>query len=78
MTRHASCGLFGRLLDGFHLTRVEAGAAWVCFHVEADGASRYDGGNGVFVNHLGYGSVSQKNDVLVERFDLTLQFDTVN
>lgn len=41
------------------------------FMLEVDGASRYDGGNGVFVNHLGYGSVSQKNDVLVERFDLT-------
>lgn len=73
------CGLFGSLSDGLHLdeSRCWGGLGFV-FVLEADGTCRYDGGNGVFVNHLGDGSVSQEDDVLVERFDLTLQFDAVN
>ena len=58
-------------------TRADAGLGSV-FVLKVDRACRYDGGNGVFVNHLGYGSVSQENNVLIERLNLTLQFDTVN
>lgn len=60
-------------------TRVEVGAAWGLFSCcRLTERLRYDGGNGVFVNHLGDGSVSQENNVLIERLNLTLQFDTVN
>ena len=39
-------------------------------------ACRYDGRNGVFVHHLSH-RVFQQDYVLIERFDLTLEFDTV-
>ena len=67
--------IVGRFPLGRGLMQVQFG---VCFVLKVDRACRYDGGNGVFVNHLGYGSVSQENNVLIERLNLTLQFDTVN
>ena len=53
-----------------------------CRLVRADGrelhrTTRHDGGNGVFVDHL-RDRVAQQHDVLVERLDLTLQFDAVD
>ncbi len=44
---------------------------------EVDGAPRNDGGDGVLVDHLG-DRVAQQHDILVERFDLPLQLDTVD
>jgi hypothetical protein len=45
--------------------------------LEVHGSTRYDGRNGVLVNHLRHG-IAQQNDVLVEGFDLTLKFDAVD
>ena len=44
---------------------------------EVHGAARDDGGNRVFVDHLGHG-VAQQHDILVEGLDLSLQLDTVD
>ena len=47
------------------------------FIAQRYGASRNNSANSVFINHLSYG-VAKQNDILVERFDLSLQFDTVH
>lgn len=44
---------------------------------EVDCPTGHDGGNRVLVNHLRYG-ISEKHDVLVERFNLALQLDAVD
>jgi hypothetical protein len=44
---------------------------------QADGAARYNGGNGVFVDHLADGVLQQDHE-LVEGFDLALQLDAVD
>ena len=44
---------------------------------EIHGAARNNGGNGVFVHHLGDG-VAQEHNVLIKRLNLTLQLDTVD
>ena len=31
----------------------------------------------MFVNHLGYG-IAKENDILIERFDLPLQLDSID
>src|SRR5690554_1252448 len=46
-------------------------------HLEINRPGRYNGGNGVLVNHLSYG-VAQQYDVLVKGFNLPLQLDAVN
>ena len=44
---------------------------------EVDRPPRHDGGNGVLVDHLRNG-IAKQNHVLVEGFDLSLQFDAVD
>jgi hypothetical protein len=46
-------------------------------NIQIHGARRHDRRNGVFVDHLGDG-VTQQHDVLIERFDVTLQLDAVD
>src|SRR5215468_7229556 len=42
-----------------------------------DGAGRHHGRDGVLVHHLGH-SVLEEDDILVERFDLSLKLDAVH
>ena len=49
----------------------------VSLDVQIDCTRRYDGGNGVFINHL-RDSITQQYHVLIKRFDMPLQFDTVD
>ncbi|RML89195.1 GTPase [Pseudomonas syringae pv. maculicola] len=65
----------GRLLSG--VTWLGVSAVSVGSARQANRANRYDGGNGVFVDHLA-DSVFQQNDELVERLDRSLQLDTVD
>ena len=44
---------------------------------EADGTTRDNGRYSVFVNHLGHG-IAQQDHILIKRFNLPLQFDSVN
>src|SRR5690606_8570887 len=46
-------------------------------HLKSNRTSRNDGGNGVLVDHLCDG-IAQQYNVLIERFDLPLQFDSVD
>ena len=50
---------------------------FVTRHGKLHRTTRHDRGNGVLVHHLGH-RVAQQHNVLVERFDLTLQFDAVD
>ena len=45
--------------------------------LEVDGATRNDGRDGVLVNHL-CNRVTQKHNILVKRFNLTLELDAVD
>ncbi|RMN10882.1 GTPase [Pseudomonas savastanoi pv. glycinea] len=65
----------GRLLSG--VTWLGVCAVSVGSAGKANRANRYDGGNGVFVDHLA-DSILQQNDELVERLDRALQLDTVD
>jgi len=47
------------------------------FGAEFDSTSRNDGGNCVFINHLGYG-VTQKNNILIKGFNIALKLNPVN
>ena len=47
------------------------------FDSQSDGACRHHGGDGVLVNHLAH-TISEQDDELVERVDLTLKFDPVH
>ncbi|KJA09806.1 hypothetical protein RP29_14770 [Acidovorax temperans] len=44
---------------------------------ETDSTTGNNGRYGVFVNHLGH-SITQQDHVLIKRFNLSLQFDSVN
>ncbi len=44
---------------------------------EADGTTGDNGRYSVFVNHLGHG-IAQQDHILIKRFNLSLQFDSVN
>ena len=44
---------------------------------EADGTTRDNGRYSVFVNHLGH-CIAQQDHILIKRFNLSLQFDSVN
>ena len=49
----------------------------ILISTERDCTRRYDGRNGVLVDHLGDG-VAQQNDVLIKGFNIALQLDAVN
>ncbi|RMT76931.1 hypothetical protein ALP40_05465 [Pseudomonas viridiflava] len=65
----------GRLLSG--VTWLGIAAISVGSARQTNRTNRYDGGNGVLVNHLA-DSIFQQNDELVERLDRALQLDTVD